>query len=102
MLITFCIGSLTEGTPDLTTLWFGNDSEVKTVRVSTFLAVFDLQDFTEDLKSIDAPLVAVICLVSYIAAQVCLSHCLAGLYLNVLHNMCNRWTDYLSLACWFT
>ncbi|KAF7710699.1 hypothetical protein HF521_009571 [Silurus meridionalis] len=37
--------------------------------VSTFLAVFDLQDFAEDLKSFDTPLVAVICLVTYIAVQ---------------------------------
>lgn len=70
LLITYCIGPLTEGTPDLMTLWFGNDSEVESVRVSTFLAVFDLQDFTEDLKSFDPPLVAVICLVAYIALQV--------------------------------
>ncbi|XP_060781518.1 constitutive coactivator of peroxisome proliferator-activated receptor gamma isoform X1 [Neoarius graeffei] len=61
--------NLPGGTPDLTTLWFGNDSEVKGVRVSTFLAVFDLQDLTEDLKSFDAPCIAVICLVSYIAIQ---------------------------------
>ncbi|XP_017320252.1 constitutive coactivator of peroxisome proliferator-activated receptor gamma isoform X1 [Ictalurus punctatus] len=61
--------NLPEGTPDLTTLWFGNDSEVTSVQVSTFLAVFDLQDFTEDLKSFDTPLVAVICLVTYIAIQ---------------------------------
>ncbi|XP_053088787.1 constitutive coactivator of peroxisome proliferator-activated receptor gamma isoform X3 [Pangasianodon hypophthalmus] len=62
--------NLPEGTPDLQTLWFGNDSEMTSVRVSTFLAVFDLQDFTEDLKSFDTPLVAVICLVTYIAIQV--------------------------------
>ncbi|KAK3573714.1 hypothetical protein QTP86_032076 [Hemibagrus guttatus] len=61
--------NLPEGTPDLTILWFGNDTEVKSIRVSTFLAVFDLQDFTEDLKSFDTTLVAVICLVTYIATQ---------------------------------
>ncbi|XP_027006093.1 constitutive coactivator of peroxisome proliferator-activated receptor gamma isoform X3 [Tachysurus fulvidraco] len=61
--------NLPDGTPDLTTLWFGNDPEVKSIRVSTFLAVFDLQDFSEDLKSFDTPLVAVICLVAYIANQ---------------------------------
>lgn len=77
-LIAYC--HLTEGTPDLTTLWFGNDSEVTSVQVSTFLAVFDLQDFTEDLKSFDTPLVAVICLVTYIAIQVrltCMCLCYA-------------------------
>lgn len=69
-LIVCCVIPFTEGTPDLTTLWFGNDAEVKSVRLSTFLAVFDLQDFTADLKSLDTPLVAVICLVAYMANQV--------------------------------
>lgn len=73
-LIAYCIGQFTDGTPDLTTLWFGNDPEVKSIRVSTFLAVFDLQDFSEDLKSFDTPLVAVICLVAYIANQVRLTY----------------------------
>ncbi|KAM9476419.1 constitutive coactivator of peroxisome proliferator-activated receptor gamma isoform 1-T2 [Clarias gariepinus] len=61
--------NLPEGIPDLTTLWFGKDSEVKHVRVSTFLAIFGLQDFAEELKSFDTSLVAVICLVTYIAIQ---------------------------------
>lgn len=56
------------------TLWFGNATEVKSIRVSTFLAVFDLQDFTEDLKSFDTTLVAVICLIAYIATQVRLTY----------------------------
>ncbi|KAL7877477.1 hypothetical protein SRHO_G00041200 [Serrasalmus rhombeus] len=61
--------NLPERAPDLATLWFGNDSEVKGVRLSTFLAVFDLQDFTEDLNHLDSPLVAVICFVTYVALQ---------------------------------
>ncbi|KAI4904572.1 hypothetical protein NFI96_019005 [Prochilodus magdalenae] len=61
--------NLPEGTPDLTTLWFGNDTEVKRVRMSTFLAVFDLQDLNQDLNHLDSPSVAVVCLVAYMAVQ---------------------------------
>ncbi|XP_062852009.1 constitutive coactivator of peroxisome proliferator-activated receptor gamma [Trichomycterus rosablanca] len=61
--------NLPEGAPDLMALWFGNDSEMKSIRVSTFLAVFDLQDLTQDLDHFDTPLIAVICLVTYIAIQ---------------------------------
>ncbi|XP_072533758.1 constitutive coactivator of peroxisome proliferator-activated receptor gamma isoform X2 [Salminus brasiliensis] len=55
--------------PDLMALWFGKDSELTSIRVSTFLAVFDLQDFSQDFSHIEPPLVAVICLVAYIAVQ---------------------------------
>ncbi|KAI7805685.1 constitutive coactivator of peroxisome proliferator-activated receptor gamma [Triplophysa rosa] len=55
--------------PDLMALWFRTDPEVKRVQVSTLLGVFDLHDFTEDLQQFDAPLIAVICLVTYIAIR---------------------------------
>lgn len=63
----------TEEPPDLMALWFRTDPEVKRVQVSTLLGVFDLHDFTEDLQQFDAPLIAVICLVTYIATRVCLA-----------------------------
>ncbi|XP_051773645.1 constitutive coactivator of peroxisome proliferator-activated receptor gamma isoform X3 [Ctenopharyngodon idella] len=55
--------------PDLMALWFRTDPEVKTVQASTLLDVFDLYEFTEELKQFDSPLIAVICLVTYIAIQ---------------------------------
>ncbi|XP_026858341.2 constitutive coactivator of peroxisome proliferator-activated receptor gamma isoform X1 [Electrophorus electricus] len=61
--------NLPGGTPDLMGLWFGNESEVKSVRLSTFLAVFDLQDLSQDLDHFDSSFVAVICLTTYIAIQ---------------------------------
>lgn len=54
-------------------LWFRTDPEVKAVQTSTLLDVFDLYEFTEELKTFDSPLIAVICLVTYIAIQVCLT-----------------------------
>ncbi|XP_067278700.1 constitutive coactivator of peroxisome proliferator-activated receptor gamma isoform X1 [Pseudorasbora parva] len=59
----------TKGPPDLMALWFRTDPEVKTVQTSTLLDVFDLYEFTEELKQFDSPLIAVICLVTYIAIQ---------------------------------
>ncbi|KAG9275082.1 constitutive coactivator of peroxisome proliferator-activated receptor gamma [Astyanax mexicanus] len=61
--------NIPERTPDLMTLWFGKNSELKSVRVFTFLAVFDLQDFSQDIIHFETPLVTVICLVAYIAVQ---------------------------------
>ncbi|XP_076830962.1 constitutive coactivator of peroxisome proliferator-activated receptor gamma isoform X2 [Brachyhypopomus gauderio] len=60
---------LPEGTPDLMGLWFGNESEVKSARVSTFLAVLDLRDLSQDLDSLDSSSVAVVCLTTYIAVH---------------------------------
>ncbi|XP_066535760.1 constitutive coactivator of peroxisome proliferator-activated receptor gamma [Hoplias malabaricus] len=60
---------VTERAPDLTVLWFGNDKEVKSIRVSTFLALFDLQNFSQDFNHLDTSWVAVVCLVAYIAVQ---------------------------------
>lgn len=54
-------------------LWFRTDPEVKAVQASTLLDVFDLYEFAEELKCFDSPLIAVICLVTYIAIQVCLT-----------------------------
>lgn len=54
-------------------LWFRTDPEVKAVQTSTLLDIFDLYEFTKELKYFDSPLVAVICLVTYIAIQVCLT-----------------------------
>ncbi|XP_030627764.1 constitutive coactivator of peroxisome proliferator-activated receptor gamma [Chanos chanos] len=58
-----------DGAPDLRTLWFGKGTEVLRMRVSTFMAVFDLQDHAEKLEHLDGPMVAVFCLVAYIATH---------------------------------
>ncbi|XP_016304984.1 constitutive coactivator of peroxisome proliferator-activated receptor gamma isoform X2 [Sinocyclocheilus anshuiensis] len=58
-----------KGPPDLMALWFRTDPEVKAVQASTLLDVFDLYEFTEELKHFDSPLIAVICLVTYITVQ---------------------------------
>ncbi|XP_055025888.2 constitutive coactivator of peroxisome proliferator-activated receptor gamma isoform X2 [Misgurnus anguillicaudatus] len=58
-----------EDPPDLMALWFRTDPEVKEVRISTLFGVFDLHDFTEELHQFDSPLIAVICLVTYITIQ---------------------------------
>lgn len=58
-----------KGPLDLRSLWFKTDPEVKTIRTSTLLDIFDLYEFTEELKYFDSPLIAVICLVTYIAIQ---------------------------------
>ncbi|KAJ8393263.1 hypothetical protein AAFF_G00063350 [Aldrovandia affinis] len=57
------------GNPDLSILWFGTDAAVTDLRVSTFLAIFDLQEFTEGLRQLDMPLMAVALLVIYISLQ---------------------------------
>ncbi|KAG9344349.1 hypothetical protein JZ751_011018 [Albula glossodonta] len=48
------------GNPDLGALWFGGDAAVKTLRMSTFLAVFNLQELTENLQQLDTSLMAVV------------------------------------------
>uniref|UniRef100_A0A4W5RY58 Family with sequence similarity 120 member B n=1 Tax=Hucho hucho TaxID=62062 RepID=A0A4W5RY58_9TELE len=58
------------GKADLKALWFGKDSETKCLRISTFLAVFELDEFSVEHDRLDGSLMAVLCLVTYIAMQV--------------------------------
>ncbi|XP_029620969.1 constitutive coactivator of peroxisome proliferator-activated receptor gamma isoform X1 [Salmo trutta] len=55
---------------DLKRLWFGKDSETKGLRISTFLTVFELDEFSVEHDRLDGSLMAVLCLVTYIAMQV--------------------------------
>nr|XP_029541091.1 constitutive coactivator of peroxisome proliferator-activated receptor gamma-like [Oncorhynchus nerka]XP_029541092.1 constitutive coactivator of peroxisome proliferator-activated receptor gamma-like [Oncorhynchus nerka] len=55
---------------DLKRLWFGKDSETKCLRISTFLAIFELDEFSVEHDHLDGSLMAVLCLVTYIAMQV--------------------------------
>ncbi|KPP65237.1 hypothetical protein Z043_116361 [Scleropages formosus] len=64
-----CSLSLPGGHPDLKVLWFGTKPDVKGLRMSTFLAIFDLQDLAETGDRLDPPLIAVVCLVTYLALQ---------------------------------
>ncbi|KAJ8248359.1 hypothetical protein GJAV_G00241160 [Gymnothorax javanicus] len=57
------------GNPDLSTLWFGEATEVGTLRVTTFFAIFNLQDVTEDLRQLQTPHLAVVLLLIYISLQ---------------------------------
>ena len=58
------------GNPELSALWFGEGPAVAALRVTAFLAIFNLQDFTEDLQALDTPLMAVALLLIHISLQV--------------------------------
>ncbi|KAI1894618.1 hypothetical protein AGOR_G00117620 [Albula goreensis] len=57
------------GNPDLGALWFGGDASVTALRMSTFLAVFNLQELTDNLQQLDTSLMAVTLLAIYISLQ---------------------------------
>ncbi|KAL0983803.1 hypothetical protein UPYG_G00132990 [Umbra pygmaea] len=56
--------------PELKVLWFGTDSEATCLRLCTFLAVFELDEFSAEHNHLDGSLMATLCLVTYIATQV--------------------------------
>uniref|UniRef100_A0AAY5KQ83 Asteroid domain-containing protein n=1 Tax=Esox lucius TaxID=8010 RepID=A0AAY5KQ83_ESOLU len=56
--------------PDLKVLWFGKDPEATCLRIATFWAVFELDEFSVEQGRMDGSLLAVLCLVTYMAIQV--------------------------------
>ncbi|XP_068587179.1 constitutive coactivator of peroxisome proliferator-activated receptor gamma [Cebidichthys violaceus] len=56
--------------PSLDLLWFGTGPEVSTLRLMSFLSVFDCQEFSDLYGDIDDSLLAALCLVTYIVLQV--------------------------------
>ncbi|NXM63002.1 F120B protein, partial [Illadopsis cleaveri] len=62
--------SVTGGTPNLKTLWLAKGPDVEKQRYSTFLACFHLQDETEELQALEAPVAGFCCLLAYLMMQV--------------------------------
>ncbi|KAF0043320.1 hypothetical protein F2P81_004657 [Scophthalmus maximus] len=62
--------SLPCGRPSLDSLWFGTGSNVSALRLTSFLTIFDCQEFSELYGTVDASLLAALCLVTYIVLQV--------------------------------
>ncbi|CAB1338387.1 unnamed protein product, partial [Coregonus sp. 'balchen'] len=83
------------GKLDLTGLWFGKDSETTCLRISTFLAVFELDEFSVEHDRLDGSLMSVLCLVTYIAMQVGLSLEDIDAYLS--QAICVRYKSYSEL-----
>ncbi|XP_066552815.1 constitutive coactivator of peroxisome proliferator-activated receptor gamma isoform X2 [Amia ocellicauda] len=97
-LVTPVPPNLPGGTPALDILWFSQNPEVKTLRFSTFLAVFDLQDVAEDLGRLNPPLIALSCLLIYIALQES-SLCLEDVDAYISTALCVPLKTYGELAC---
>ncbi|KAJ8250455.1 hypothetical protein COCON_G00223770 [Conger conger] len=68
-LVSPVLLGLPGGNPELSALWFGEGAAVLALRTSAFFAVFSLHDFTQDLQTLDTPLMAVTLLVIYISLQ---------------------------------
>ncbi|XP_076582108.1 constitutive coactivator of peroxisome proliferator-activated receptor gamma [Chaetodon auriga] len=56
--------------PSLNLLWFGTDPEVSALRLTSFLSVFDCQEYFELYGAVEDCLLAALCLVTYIVLQV--------------------------------
>ncbi|TMS13619.1 Constitutive coactivator of peroxisome proliferator-activated receptor gamma [Larimichthys crocea] len=56
--------------PSLDLLWFGTGPEVSALRLTSFLSIFDCQEFSELYGDIEDCLLAALCLVTYIILQV--------------------------------
>lgn len=56
--------------PSLDMLWFSTGPEIPALRLKAFLSVFDCMEFSDLLGVIEDPLLAALCLVTYIALQV--------------------------------
>ncbi|KAL6113241.1 fam120b [Pungitius sinensis] len=56
--------------PSLDLLWFGTGPEVPTLRLMSFLSIFDCQEFSDLHGDIEDALLAALCLVTYIVLQV--------------------------------
>ncbi|KAJ8359936.1 hypothetical protein SKAU_G00164610 [Synaphobranchus kaupii] len=86
------------GNPDLSILWFGEGAAVTALRVTAFLAIFNLQDFTEDLQQLETPLMAVALLLIYISLQD--SHLsLEDVDAYLSQAVCVRGKSYTELLC---
>ncbi|KAM9366703.1 constitutive coactivator of peroxisome proliferator-activated receptor gamma [Symphorus nematophorus] len=62
--------SLQGDQPSLDLLWFGTGPEVSSLRLMSFLSIFDCQVFSELYGTIEDSLLAALCLVTYIVLQV--------------------------------
>ncbi|XP_042342244.1 constitutive coactivator of peroxisome proliferator-activated receptor gamma isoform X2 [Plectropomus leopardus] len=62
--------SLPGDRPSLDLLWFGSGPEVSALRMTSFLSIFDCQEFSELHGAIEDSLLAAVCLVTYIVLQV--------------------------------
>ncbi|XP_039651604.1 constitutive coactivator of peroxisome proliferator-activated receptor gamma [Perca fluviatilis] len=56
--------------PSLDLLWFGTSPEVSALRLTSFLSIFDCQEYKELYGAIEDSLLAALCLVTYIVLQV--------------------------------
>ncbi|KAF3686312.1 Constitutive coactivator of peroxisome proliferator-activated receptor gamma [Channa argus] len=56
--------------PSLDLLWFGSGPEVSALRLTSFLSIFDCQEFSELYGAVEDSLLAALCLVTYIVLQV--------------------------------
>ncbi|XP_070759002.1 constitutive coactivator of peroxisome proliferator-activated receptor gamma [Enoplosus armatus] len=56
--------------PSLDLLWFGTGPEVSALRLTSFLSIFNCQEFSELYGTIEDSLLAALCLVTYIVLQV--------------------------------
>ncbi|KAI9542666.1 hypothetical protein NQZ68_017677 [Dissostichus eleginoides] len=62
--------SLQYNPPVLDLLWFGNGPEVSSLRLKSFLSMFDCQELSELYGAVEDSLLAALCLVTYIALQI--------------------------------
>ncbi|XP_010768093.1 constitutive coactivator of peroxisome proliferator-activated receptor gamma [Notothenia coriiceps] len=62
--------SLQYNQPVLDLLWFGNGPEVSSLRLKSFLSMFDCQELSELYGAVEDSLLAALCLVTYIALQI--------------------------------
>ncbi|XP_051780226.1 constitutive coactivator of peroxisome proliferator-activated receptor gamma isoform X3 [Erpetoichthys calabaricus] len=62
--------NLPEGLPDLKKLWVSEEPAMKNLRFTTFLALFDLHEFVEEISVLEPPVIGICCLLIYISRQV--------------------------------
>ncbi|MGH0126677.1 UNVERIFIED_CONTAM: hypothetical protein FKN15_021199 [Acipenser sinensis] len=84
--------------PDLKILWFSEEPEIKNLRYSTFLALFDIQDLSDELCALETHLIGTCCLLIYIALQVN-SLCLEDIDAYLAQTLCVRTKSPDQLAC---
>lgn len=66
LTLSECVGDQ----PSLDLLWFGTSPEVTALRLTSFLSIFDCQEYKELYGAIEDSLLAALCLVTYIVLQV--------------------------------
>lgn len=84
--------------PDLKILWFSEEPEIKNLRYSTFLALFDIQDLSDELCALETHLIGTCCLLIYIALQVN-NLCLEDIDAYLAQTLCVRTKSPDQLAC---